>query len=276
MSRAASDLSALADFAVRMTREAGAVALRRFRLPATDGGDEVDGMGGVGVENKEDNTVVTRADRECELRMRDMIARAFPAHGVVGEEFGADARDETWVLDPIDGTLSFITGSPLFCVLAAFLRDGRPVLGVIHLPATGDTWTGVCAPGNPSATFNGAPCRVNGAKALDRAVGAVTTLGWRDDDDDRRLRRLLAAAQRCRLGGDGFNYGCVAAGFADFAADYDMAPYDYLAPAAALAAAGGVMTDWRGAPLTLASGRTAVVAAASAPLHRAALAALAA
>ena len=254
-------LAAVADFAARMTREAGATALRSFRA-------------GCEVENKSDNTAVTRADRECEAHMRKMIAREFPAHGVVGEEFGAEPKEETWVLDPIDGTLSFITGSPLFCVLAAFVRGGEPVVGVIHLPALGDSWIGIHASGDSSATFNGAPCRVSDARELGRAVCAVTTVGWQSGETDRRMRTLMSAARRSRLGGDGFNYGCVASGFADLAADYDMAPYDYLAPAALVAAAGGVMTDWDGNPLTLAGGKTEVVAACSPEAHRGALAAL--
>ena len=254
-------LSAVADFAARMTREAGAVALREFRA-------------GCEVENKSDNTAVTRADRECESHMRKMIAREFPAHGIVGEEFGAEPKEETWVLDPIDGTLSFITGSPLFCVLAAFLRGGVPVVGVIHLPALDDCWIGIHESGHSSSTFNGRPCRVSAARELSRAVCLATTVGWQSGENDRRMRRLISASSRCRLGGDGFNYGCVASGFADLAADYDMAPYDYLAPAAIVPAAGGVMTDWDGNPLTLESGKTEVIAACSEGAHRKALAAL--
>ena len=259
------ELAALEDFARRMTREAGALTLRRFR-------------GDLAVESKDDDTAVTLADRECEAHMREMLAREFPGHGVVGEEFGADAKSETWVLDPIDGTLSFITGSPLFSVLAAYAREGVARVGVIHLPASGDTWSGVL-PDDASgaagaATFNGSPCRVSGLRALRRAKCAVTTLGWKSAPADRALRRMLDSAGRTRLGGDGFNYGCVASGFADLAADYDMAVYDYLAPAVVVAAAGGVMTDWAGKPLTLDSGKTEVLAACSAELHRDALAAL--
>ena len=255
------DLSAIADFAARMTREAGAVALRRFR-------------GDFEVENKGDNTAVTRADRECEERMREMIGRAYPSHGIVGEEFGAEPKSETWVLDPIDGTLSFITGSPLFSVLAAFLRDGAPVAGVVHLPALGDTWSGICAPGDSSATLNGKPCRVSGLRDFGRAICAATTVGWQSGAADDKMRKLLSAASRHRLGGDGFNYGCVASGFADLAADYDMSPYDYLAPAALISAAGGKMTDWRGEALTLESGKTEVIAACSEEVHRGGLEAL--
>ena len=255
------DLSAIANFAARMTREAGGVAMRRFRKNPE-------------VENKKDNTAVTAADRECETHMRENIAREYPGHGIVGEEFGAEVKSETWALDPIDGTLSFITGSPLFCVLAAFLRDGVPVVGIIHLPATGDTWSGILRGENSAATFNRAPCRVSGLRDFRRAVCAATTVGWKNNDDDARMGKLLAAAARVRLGGDGFNYGCVASGFADAAADYDMAAYDYLAPAAIVAAAGGKISDWQGNPLTLESGRTAVLAACSEEVHRGGLAAL--
>ena len=255
------DLSAIAEFAARMTREAGAIALRRFR-------------GDFQAESKADGTAVTLADRECESHMRGMIARAYPSHGVVGEEFGAEVKSETWVLDPIDGTLSFMTGSPLFCVLAAFARDGAPVAGVIHLPALDDTWAGVCGRDDSYATLNGARCRVSGLREIGSGVCAVTTAGWRKGAADEKMWKLLSTSRRHRLGGDGFNYGCVASGFADLAADYDMSSYDYLAPAAVVSAAGGKMTDWRGGALTLECGKTEVIAACSEEMHRGALEAL--
>ena len=266
MSAMKNDIFAIEKFARRMTREAGAVALRRFRK-------------NLEVENKDDRTAVTLADRECEAHMRKMLAREFPGHGVIGEEFGADAKSETWVLDPIDGTLSFITGSPLFSVLAAFLRDGVPQAGVIHLPAPDDTWSGVVPPDGSDgmATFNGKPCRVSDLRDLRHAKCAITTLGWKKIPADSALRRLLAVVGRTRLGGDGFNYGCVASGFADLAADYDMAVYDHMAPAAVVSAAGGIMTDWSGNPLTLESGKhgkAEVLASCSREVHHAALAAL--
>ena len=254
---------AVIDFAAKLALRGGEVARKHFRRQTP-------------AENKSDNTVVTRADRESETAMRQSIAAAFPRHGIVGEEFGETnpGQSETWVLDPVDGTLSFVTGSPLFCALVAFVRDGVPVVGVVHLPATGDLWIGAGVGSNPGATFNGNPCRVSRCADFSRAACAVTTVGWQSGKQDDAMKKMLAAAGRVRLGGDGFNYGCVASGFADLAADYDMAPHDYLAPAALVSAAGGVMTDWKGNPLALHSGKTEVVAACTPEVHRAALDAL--
>ena len=231
---------------------------------------------GVASENKADDSPVTEADRRCEREWRDMIAAAYPTHGVVGEEYGDDAGGaaEVWVLDPIDGTRSFISGSPLYCSLIALVRDGTPVVGVIDAPALGERWVGYDAPGRQWATFCGRACRVAEAPLLAQARMISTTLGLLDNDADRALRRLAAAAGAVRLGGDGTGYGCVAAGFAHLAADYEMAAYDYLPLLPIVRAAGGEMSDWHGQPLSLANGKTTVLASASANLHQHSLTAL--
>ena len=132
--------------AERLADAAGDVVRRYFRQK-------------LDIADKPDESPVTQADREAEARMRELIARDFPAHGVVGEEHGSDRADAelVWVLDPIDGTKAFISGVPVFGTLIALLRDGSPVLGVIDHPALRERWVG--AAGQPT-TLNGAAVRV--------------------------------------------------------------------------------------------------------------------
>src|SRR3954470_8011328 len=136
----------------RLADCAGEIQRRYFRTP-------------VSVETKSNASPVTIADREAEAAMRDLIAAGYPGHGVLGEEYGSDRVDAefVWVLDPIDGTKSFITGRPLFGTLIALTRAGRPVVGVIDMPALGERFAGAVGLG---ASFNGAPVRVRGCAGL--------------------------------------------------------------------------------------------------------------
>ena len=125
-------LEELAHFAHRLADLAAVVQRRYFRQP-------------VAVDTKADQSPVTIADREAEARIRDLIRRVYPAHGILGEEHGADALDAelVWVLDPIDGTKSFIAGRPLFGTLVGLLEAGRPVLGIIDQCILKERWVGV-------------------------------------------------------------------------------------------------------------------------------------
>ena len=148
----------LVALAGRLADASGAIARRYFRS-------------GVGPEIKPDNSPVTIADREAEAAIRKLIGEAHPEHGVIGEEYGADRPDAefVWVLDPIDGTKSFITGRPLFGTLIALAQRGKPVLGIVDHPALGERWVG--AAGHPTL-MNGKPVRT---RACPNA--ADTTLG---------------------------------------------------------------------------------------------------
>ena len=132
------------------------------------------------VDDKPDLSPVTIADRDAEAAMRRLIAARFPDHGIIGEEFGREREDAefVWVLDPIDGTKSFISGVPLFGTLIALARRGRPILGIIDQPISRERWIG--AAGRPTL-FNGAPVRVP-ALRLARRGDAVR-------DQPRHVRR---------------------------------------------------------------------------------------
>jgi inositol-phosphate phosphatase/L-galactose 1-phosphate phosphatase/histidinol-phosphatase len=224
------------------------------------------------IDAKADDTPVTVADREAEAVMRRMIEEAFPDHGIVGEEYGEVRRNADWVwaLDPIDGTKSFVTGKPLFGTLIALLHEGRPVVGVIDMPALGERWLGV---DGRATTFIG---RNGGREAHSRACPALagawlytTSPQMFCGRDAEAFQRLGGSCRACIYGGDCYAYGLVANGTVDLVCESAMQPYDYCALVPVVAGAGGMITDWSGAPLTLASdGR--VLAAGDPSLHAAA------
>ena len=219
---------------------------------------------------KADESPVTIADRETERVMREVLAARVPDHGILGEEEGAAGLDQrfVWVIDPIDGTRSFITGMPLFTNLVALLEDGVPLIGVVDTPAIGERYHAVRGRG---AWFNGAPIRVSGCTSL--AEAAIYRAGHAPTDADhaRRFERFAGIGRVNRYGYDAYAYALLASGHVDLVLETDLEPYDYLALVPLIEAAGGVITDWRGQQLGLAS-TGEVLAAATPELHRAALA----
>ena len=224
------------------------------------------------VDDKSDLSPVTAADRAAELAMRRLIESRFPEHGIVGEEFGRVREDAefVWVLDPIDGTKSFISGVPLFGTLIALTHGGHPILGVIDQPISRERWLG--AAGRPT-TLNGAAIRCRACPALDAATLFATTPEMFRGPDAAAFARVSAAVKLVRFGADCYAYGLLAAGFVDLVLEASLKPYDFCAMVPIVEGAGGVATDWRGAGLGLASdGR--VLVAGDHRAHEAALALL--
>ena len=251
------DLDAYLTLAADLADAAGAAIRPHFRTALT-------------IDDKPDLTPVTAADRAAELAMRRLIEGRFPDHGIVGEEFGQIREDAefVWVLDPIDGTKSFISGVPLFGTLIALTQAGRPVLGVIDQPILRERWIG--AAGRPS-TLNGAPIRCRVCPGLASATLFATTPDMFRGSDAASFARVSAAAKLTRFGTDCYAYGLVAAGFIDLVLEASLKPYDFCAVVPIVEGAGGVATDWRGAKLGLASdGR--VLVAGDRRAHKAALA----
>lgn len=243
----------------QMADVSGPIARRYFRTP-------------LAVDDKADMTPVTRADREAEAALRELIEARFPAHGIIGEEYGRVREDAeyVWVLDPIDGTRGFIAGLPLFGTLIGLLHGGRPILGMIDHPATGDRWVG--AAGAPT-THNGKAAHVRACAALEQATLYATAPDMFSPERDVAFARVQARVKNARFGTDCYAYGLVAGGFGDLAIEGGMQVYDFMPLVPVVEGAGGTMTDWTGAPLTLASG-DAVIAAGDARMHAAALALL--
>ena len=197
------------------------------------------------VEFKSDDSPVTAADKGAERLLRDLIAKKFPAHGVIGEEFPNENPDAefVWVLDPIDGTKSFISGVPLWGTLIALLHQGQPVLGAIHQPVLGQLMVGDGA----STTLNGAPVRMRARPRL-----AEATLLTSDPLNPAKYRNGAAYDALCksvrlvRTWGDCYGYLLLASGRADIVLDPIMNPWDIAALVPVVRGAGGVITDWNG------------------------------
>jgi histidinol phosphatase-like enzyme (inositol monophosphatase family) len=246
----------LLQFAGNLADASGAIIRRRFRQK-------------INVEIKGDNSPVSDADRETESELRRLIDAKFPDHGVIGEEYGSDRPDAefVWVLDPIDGTKSFITGRPLFGTLIALCRDGKPILGIIDHPALGERWIG--ATGQPTR-FNGNPVRVRDCSGIGAAAMFASSPHSRTPANEAAFDRVRRAARQVLYSSDCYAYGLIACGFADLCIEFGIGIHDFLAVVPVLEGAGGIVTDWNGAPLTIASGDK-VIAAGDATVHRAAM-----
>lgn len=198
------------------------------------------------IEVKEDGSPVTVADKECERRLRLLIAERYPDHGVIGEEFGADRADAefVWILDPIDGTKSFIPRVPLYGILFGLLHRGRPLLGVIDQPVLRERVIG----DGRVTHFNGAPVRVNASVALKDALLLTTDIRnvWKHHDE-RAFRALIDATGIFRTWGDCYGHLMVAIGRGDIMADPVLNPWDLLPLLPILEGAGAKVTDWNGA-----------------------------
>ena len=211
------------------------------------------------VDDKPDLSPVTAADRAAEAAMRRLIAGRFPAHGIIGEEFGREREDAefVWVLDPIDGTKSFISGVPLFGTLIALAHRGRPILVIIDQPISRERWIGVA--GRPT-TFAGLPIRCRPCPALAVATLCATSPETFRGDDAAAFARVAAAAKLVRFGADCYAYGLLAHGFIDLVVEASLKPYDFSAMGPIVEGAGGIATDWQGQRLTLASDGRVLVA----------------
>jgi len=227
-------------FAGRLADASSAIAKRYFRS-------------GLGIEFKPDKSPVTVADREAEAEIRKLIGAQHPAHGVVGEEYGADRPEAAfvWVLDPIDGTKSFITGRPTFGTLISLQQEGRPVLGLIDHPALGERWIG--AAGHPTV-MNGKPVRTRACADLAAAALSASSPHYFRDGAAAPFERLRLATRQVLYSGDCYAYGMIASGWSDVHIDARMGIYDYLAAVPVIEGAGGAMSDWEGRPLTMQSG----------------------
>ena len=222
------------------------------------------------VESKADATPVTAADRGAEELMRRLIRRQFPRHGIIGEESGSEnsAAEFVWMLDPIDGTKSFITGVPLWGTLIALLHQGQPVLGCIHQPILGQLMIG----DGRTTTLNGRPVRTRQTTDLAKATFLTSDpLNPGKYQDSPRFDTLIRRAKLVRTWGDCYGYLLVAAGHADIMCDPIMNPWDIAALVPVIRGAGGVITDWSGGAAYPAE---STLATATPELHAAVLAAL--
>ena len=252
------DLSPYRPFLIELARESGDFIRPHYRSP------------GVAVETKADQSPVTIADRGAEELMRTRIAKKFPAHGIIGEEFGSERADAefVWVLDPIDGTKAFVTGLPLWGTLIALLHRGQPVLGCIHQPILDQLVIG-----------DGATTELNGARVRCRATTRIeeATLLTSDPLTAAKYQNgaaydaLQKRAKLVRTWGDCYGYLLLATGWADLCLDPIMNPWDIAALVPIVRGSGGVITDWQGGAAYPAQ---STIACTTAGLHAQVVAAL--
>jgi len=220
-------------------------------------------------DSKGDGSPVTAIDKAVEDRLRDLIAAAYPDHGIVGEERGVTAPDSefVWVLDPIDGTLPFMAGLPVYGTLIALLHNRAPLLGVIEMPATQERWIGY--KGRPTC-LNGQPVQVRSCPSLAEAMLSTSNPDFYSGEDLPALQRMKAATCWTVYGGSCMAYAQIASGRIDVGIDVAFDVFDYLALVPVIEGAGGVISDWAGEALTLDSGDR-LIAACNPEIHRQAL-----
>jgi histidinol-phosphatase len=225
----------LLDFAVDAAWQAGRITLGYFQRE-------------IAVERKGDLTPVTAADRAAEAHLRDLIGRAWPDHGIIGEEFGRQRGSSRyrWILDPIDGTKSFLCGVPLYATLVALVEEDTPVLGVVNVPALGEM---VYASRGRGCDGNGRAARVSEVSSLQDAVLLGTDLDtFARHGKAEAWRRLVSATYLQRTWGDAYGYVLVATGRAEIMVDPIMSVWDCGPLQVILEEAGGSFTDWEGEP----------------------------
>lgn len=234
------------DFALDATWQAGHVTLRYFQTP-------------VNIETKSDQSPVTVADKESEQLLRNLIANRWTTHGIVGEEFGSSEADYTWIIDPIDGTKSFIHGVPFYAVLLALVKDRVPLLGIAHFPALNET---VYAAQGLGCYWNGRRARVSTVNKLSDACLLASEPPHPHGRDWHAIwNRLTAATRIHRTWGDAYGYALVATGRAEIMLDAAMKVWDCAPLQVIMEEAGGSFTDWNGTPTIYGSDSVATNAA---------------
>ena len=213
---------------------------------------------------------VTAADRAAETAMRTLIRQNFPDHGIVGEEFGSERADAeyVWVLDPIDGTKSFITGMPAWGTLIALTRGGEPVYGMMHQPFTRERFTGDGGAAHYRGPAGERTLHVRRCGALADAMLMTTSPLLMREADCSIFGRVEREVRLSGYGGDCYAYCMLAAGHVDLVIETELKPYDIVPLIPIITGAGGIVTTWEGGP-PRAGGR--VIAAGDPRVHEAAL-----
>lgn len=247
------------DTILQITAEAQEIPRRYFRNP-------------LAVQHKSDDSPVTEADKKTESFIREALEKHFPDHGIFGEEFGqkTGTSDYLWVIDPIDGTRSFISGMPLYGMLIALLIKGKPTMGIVRMPELDEVYHAT-----PKGAFlnQNTPISVSQTTRLSDAFIYINEAHKILADHPSVFASINGSARDQRFAFDVYPHMLVAAGHIDACIDYDLQPYDFLAFEPIIRAAGGVVTDWDGMPLHMQSdGR--VLCAATPQLHRQMLALL--
>ncbi|KAF8109559.1 hypothetical protein N665_0094s0028 [Sinapis alba] len=230
------------------------------------------------IVDKDDMSPVTIADQMAEEAMVSIIFHNFPSHAIYGEEKGWRCKDESadyvWVLDPIDGTKSFITGKPVFGTLIALLYKGKPILGLIDQPILKERWIGMSG---RRSKLNGEDISTRSCPILSQAYLYTTSPHLFSEEAEKAFARVRDKVKMPLYGCDCYAYALLASGFVDLVIESGLKPYDFLALVPVIEGAGGTITDWNGNPLLWEASSSAVatsfnvVAAGDSGIHQQAL-----
>lgn len=200
------------------------------------------------LDEKEDKTPVTEADREIEKAIRSLINSKFPTHGIIGEEYGKenDSAEFVWVIDPIDGTKSFATGRPLFGTVIGLLHQGRPVVGLIDQAFTQERWLGIT---NQTATHNGKILKVASPRNIENVRLYTGGLDMFKGEHFDGYLRLCNAVKWTQYSCDCYSYGLLAMGWVDLVVEQRLKIYDIAGVVPIITGAGGYIRNWDGSEI---------------------------
>jgi inositol-phosphate phosphatase / L-galactose 1-phosphate phosphatase / histidinol-phosphatase len=234
------------DFFQELAEAAGTITLQYFRQ-------------NIPVDDKDDRSPVTQADREIEQKLRELIRKKFPDHGIIGEEYGQEneTAEFVWVIDPIDGTKSFITGRPLFGTIIGLLHEGKPVVGLIEQAYTRERWFGVS---DSFARHNGQTIKVAPPRVLENARLYIGSISMFEGKNFPGFLHLSRAVKLPQFACDCYAYGLLAMGWADLVVEQRLRLYDVAGVVPIVTGAGGFISDWEGQPITINFNGSAVAA----------------
>ncbi|NVK41047.1 MAG: histidinol-phosphatase [Oceanospirillaceae bacterium] len=225
------------------------------------------------IQDKADTSPVTVADRETETALREMLQHHFPGHNIIGEEHEQiqQGGSFTWVIDPIDGTKSFISGMPTFGTLISLQEADQPILGLIDIPISDERWE---AQRGCGALYNGRSCHTSGVTELRDAILYCTEPDPFSPGQLERFNQLARRVKLRRFGGDCYLAGLLASGHIDLLVEANLKIYDVMAMVTVIEEAGGRISDWQGQPVAGPDWDGSLLASATPQLHRQALAVL--
>tara|TARA_B100000029_G_scaffold512391_1_gene608914 strand:+ start:38 stop:814 length:777 start_codon:yes stop_codon:yes gene_type:complete len=219
----------------------------------------------INIENKKDDSPVTIADQNTELKIRELISKKYPSHGILGEEYeNIKLKSEfVWVIDPIDGTRSFIAGHKDFGTLIALLHNNKPILGIINCPAHQERWVGIK---NEKTRLNNQIIKTSSVKNIEDAYLFTSGIYFNEPILKKGYRLIRDKSKYFRLGGDCYMYGMLASGLIDIVIEDTLKAHDYMALVNVIEGAGGKITDKFGNDVTIESDGS-LVASSSSEIH---------
>ena len=234
-----SSLNKYLDFANNFADKSGGILKKKFEESFN-------------IETKNDGSMVTEVDRQIEELFIKELKRKFPEHGVLGEEFGSCKPNSShqWIIDPLDGTHSFIAGKPLFGTLLCLTIEDIPSVGIVDIPVLNERWQGAKGLG---VKKNMIKCKITDDKQLKDCILSSTSLLMFDENHTEIIKKIYKQVKFPIFGTDCYAYGLLLSDKIDMIIEANMKPWDYMAQVTLIKEAGGIISDWSGKPLKVKS-----------------------